>query len=645
MGEDALHAPAILRRMSSAHTLLRIGVLALPLAASGCPKNPSNQPVAPAGDSPARPAEPIDSVSAAHTPQGEVEKIHVDASIRALDDILAGAQHVAQSMADEGETIDPMADVQAALLQSGFGPGFLSNIDLSGVHVVSMDLPASDNASPRDAEMSASVAAIDAAKIIESMPASSRPQPLGDNVYELRQNDLRLLMEAASKELRLGLSPDDLKKAAALRGSVKGGPRFQATATNIPVDEIDPVDLLGLPRDLAVVGKLGEVLKELESVWVSGDFGSKQDFEVVLGAKAPFSKLGIEPIGDPRAVGTKVEKVLPADPFFATTVSWGDPALVHKLIDKSIPMDQIPAPFQTMVGGAVEGSHALLDQLANDVAVAFYVGKRGETTMVMAADVEDAAATGQAVHKLEDAIVAALEAHAAMQGKNEAAKFKVSHKKGGLKLGRVKADQLDVVLPKDMREELDEAQLFIDKNTVHMVSFAHEGMAVLAVGADAKGVARDVERSITKAPAASLATNAGLATLREAMNGCQVCMAFDFPEYLRFRLLLLQQTTQDKEVAKETKAKLAALAKIGDLADIGTGFRVEPTEAAAGFVVPQSVLFADKAKLKSLMEINDFVDGSGASQIAVEAPAAPPPTRQPGQRGPQPQRKGTKKKK
>src|SRR5690606_40779916 len=122
-----------------------------------------------------------------------------------------------------------------------------------------------------------------------------------------------------------------------------------------------------------------------------------RDFAASVGAEAPFHKLGLEPIGAARAAATGLESRLPAEPVFVTTLSWGDPALLHGIVD-SVPMSQVPEPVRPMVEKAMKSAHGLLDQVASDVVFALYIDdKKGQATFVMAADVKDEAKTKAAL--------------------------------------------------------------------------------------------------------------------------------------------------------------------------------------------------------------------------------------------------------
>ena len=66
---------------------------------------------------------------------------------------------------------------------------------------------------------------------------------------------------------------------------------------------------------------------------------------MLAAAQAPFSSLGLEPIGVPRGAATALEQRLPERPFLAASMSWGDPSLLHASIDRLVPLDQIPEPF------------------------------------------------------------------------------------------------------------------------------------------------------------------------------------------------------------------------------------------------------------------------------------------------------------
>jgi hypothetical protein len=609
----------MLRRMSSAPLIVLAGVLAV--GAGACNRNKPVEPTTPAGGSEPVAADP--GADGAPDPYANVEKVEVRATVEQVDDMLRAIGELSRAF-DTGAPVDPLADMQAMLLAQGFAPTFFKNIDIDGLHTMWMAFPAGRNAGPEALDLAASVAVVDGRKVIEGTPQSLKPQPLGEGVWEFRKDGTQVLMREAGKELLIGLSQEDLEKSTGLRADAGKGRRFRSRAWNIPTDDIDPVDVLGLPRDNPLVEKISGVVKELEAVELEADFGTKRRLEVVGKVEAPWSKLGLEPLGKPRKQASELEKVLPPGAFFVATYSYGDPALLHKTMDQVIPLGQIPAPFSEIAKKAVSGAHTLLDQVKDDVALGFYVDAKGQAALLIAANVADAKKTTDGMREINQAIIDALEAHATIQGKNKDAKFVVDYKKDGLRFAAVKADRITVKIPKNFEEDIDDMGPFLKKNAVEVVSFAKGNTAVVAIGAGARTIAADIAKNLGKAPASSLASNEGLRSLRAGMEGCQICLSADFVRYLQFRLMLLEGKTEDKAVAKQARAHRAKLAKLSALDGAG-GVRVNPKKAVFAFVVPEKTIASVGAQVQQMREINEFVESDGAESGA----AAPPPAEKP----------------
>jgi hypothetical protein len=591
------------------------GAASLLVPAAGCSKKQAPETVAPAA-----PSEPVapppaseDKAVRANPKVSDADKVKVLASFEGLQDMIAAASNLQARIEGEEPSADPLADIQAMLLAQGFGPGFLGNINLDGMHAVKVAFAAGDAGGPESFDFSASLSVADGRKVLESFPSGMRPQPLGGEMWELRQEDEAFLIKEAGAELLWGRSQSDVETASGLIKEAGKGRRVRIKATNIPADDINPAELLDLPTDAPFVGAISEVLKELNGAELQMDFGMDRQFEAVASADAPFGKLGLEPLGKVRKKATQIEGKLPGGALSVTTLSFGDAKVLNKTIDKTIPLDQVPAPFDTMVKDAVKGTQMVLSSLSANVVTAIYVDKKGQATLLLAAGIkgkkEDKALEG--LRKIHGSMTSALEAHAALQGKNKDAKFTVTHKEGGLKISGVKADQLSVKIAKDFQDDFDDVGMFLKKNSIESVAFVQDGVALWAIGSGARSLASDVARSLGKERSSSLATDGMLDTLRAGMDGCQLCITFDGTEYLRVRLLDMKRTEKDKTKAKAIKAHLSKLAKIKAEVEIGAGLRFSDDNGAAGVVVPKETLALSKDNLAAFKEIVEFVESDG----------------------------------
>lgn len=620
-----MRAPlCILRRMSTRRRpLLAALLLAAPLALASCGKKKTTEetqpPLAPVATAPTGGGQgaPVKA-----EPRPSVERITVSGSVEGIDDMMAAFKKLGESYMPDQAT-DPKAELQAMLLGMGFGPGFLGNVDLDGLHAFTTQSPVTGGG-PNDNSLSASVAVIDARKLIENMPQSQRPSPMGEGMWELPIDSSRLLLREQGKELLLGMSVADIDAAGKLRGTIKSGRRLRFEALNVPTDDIDPGAVLeDLPGGGALAKQLSEIVREMNAVTLEADFGTTRDLQAQLGATAPFHKLGLGPIGTPRTAPTVLEGHLPPGPVFVTALSWGDPALLHKLVD-SVPMSQVPDPIKGMVEKAVQSAHGILDQLASDIVLALYVDAKGRATIVLAASVKDEVKTKAALQGVHQVLDEGVRTQATMAGKNKDGAFAAKLALDGLKVPGGKADHLAITIPKDFQGDVRKAKMFLGKNTLDLVSHVTDGTAVLAIGAGAKALVTDVAKNAGKPRKDSLATHAGLVALRKSMGGCQICVSGDPLGYYRFRLLLVRDESTDKAVVKQAGDRMAKLAKIASIGMPGFGVKIEPQQAAVGLVVPQATVFAPRASVEKLADINAFVDDPESAMAAKkeEAPSA-----------------------
>lgn len=601
--------------MSGSRTLL---LAALPLALTVCKPKQTEEDTQPPTD--AKPAaagtdEKADTTIVA-TPVPAGEKIELTAAIKGVDDVFAAIKKISASY-DPDSSSDPMADIQAQLLAFGFGPGFLGNVDLGGVHAMSTKFPVSGSGTPEDSTFAAAIAVKDGRKVLESTPSAYRPSPLGEGMWEFNQDQMRLMIKEAGKELHLGFSLEDLDEAGKLRATYAKGRRFRAKASNLPVDNFDPVELLDLP-DSEMTRALGKVLQQLDSVELEADIGTKRDFQFVASANAPFSKLGLDPLGKPRDASTKLERKLPADPVFVMAMSFGEAKMLHKVIDENVPVGAVPPPFDEMVKSALKNTHKLLDELGNNLVFALYVDSKGRGTVLMAAGVKNDDKAKKSIRGINEVIKSALDTQRAAAGKNKDQAFVTTWEPEKAKLGKVKGDRFSVTIPKAFEEDFEMGKMFLDKNKLTTVTMVEDNVAIVAIGSGGTALMTDIAKSLGRERKTSLGDDAGLAGVRKGMGGCQVCVAGDPVQYFRFRLMLERAQTTDKKRAKELKAKMSALSKMSSIGDPGAGIRVGDDSAALGIIVPQSVLFAPRSTVERLMDINDFLDGADASAERVQ---------------------------
>lgn len=601
--------------MLTPRRLLVAASLVAPLALASCGKKQQEETQPPITDVPPAAVEEEEPVAAEPAPVAE--RIVVQGSLEGLDDIFAAFKKFSESYSPE-DAADPAAEIQAMLLGQGFGPGFWTNLDLTGMHTWTLATPVSGGR-PSDTSLAASVAVLDGRKLIDNMPQSQRPNPLGEGMWELMLDTTRVLLREQGQELLLGFSTEDIDAAGKLRGSVRQGARFRVRATNIPTDDIDPAAVLDeLPADNPLVQKLSEVLKELDAITLEADVGTTRDFGLRVGATAPFGKLGLDPIGKPRGAATALEGRLPADPVFVTSLSWGDPAMLHALV-KKLPMDQVPEPVRPLVEKAVLSTHALLDQVANDVVFAMYLDKKGQATFVIAADVRDDAKTKAALQGVHEVLADGIKTQATMAGGNKDAAFSAKLDLGGLKVGKAKADRLTIKVPNGFKEDVRKARMFMRKDSLDVITHVEQGTAVMAIGAGARTIVTDVAKSLGGSRRSSLAQHKGLEGLRKSMGGCQICVSGDPLAYFRFRLMLLRDDSTDKSLIKKAGEHMYTLSKLASIGYSGAGVRLADDAGSFGVSIPQTTVFAPRKSVEKLQTVMEFVDDPGTAEPAKKA--------------------------
>jgi hypothetical protein len=600
--------------MATTKGVLLVGALTLGLPTTGCKRNQAVEADAPQGK------EADASAPLAAVPQGsaaiaapETAKLHIRASIEGLDDIFSAIFSLGERV-DPDNPWDARSHIQAQLLTSGFGPAFFENIDLASLHALALAIPSDEDASGVSTlDIAGTIAVIDGRRLLESMPASSRPRALGGGLWELSvpDEDRRLLLRQQASSIDFAFDTPGLDHAAGLRADVGAGRRIRARAWDLPVDDFNLGDVLGSSASQELGRNLDEVVRGLREVSVEIDFGTTRDLELVGVIDAPFHRLGLGTLGEPRLAPSNLESHLPADPDVVISVSLGDLAPLGRMLSDSLPLDEIPDPFGAMAKDALSYTTALLDQLGNEAVAALYFSRKGEAALLLAAAVQDDQEARAAVRGLQGTIHRALEAQRKLVGQNDGAKFEVGWKTDGLSVAGGKADHLWVTVPRDLRDEITPASMFLARGRLEAFFAVRDRVAVATFGAGARAPMTSFLRGTKKPLKPSLADDPALARIRAATGGCQLCASMDSVEFLRMRLAVLRAKTKDRTALREIRKADASLAKMR--MDSGTSFgaRVEDERAGVAFVIPKTLLFAPIPTFRRLVEINDLIDRDG----------------------------------
>jgi hypothetical protein len=614
-----------MRDMRTAGRYLLVATLALPMACTG--KNQATK-VAIAdrpGDAPAAGASPQVVETIERPP---VEKIRIRASIDDPADIIAALSKLFALWQDpaksNGQPTDLMPFLQATLLQSGFGPGFLEGLDLNGRFAADLAYPqpGQQDATQADLELAAVLSANDSKRVIESLPKSFEAQPVGGAVWEVRQGGAPMLMRANNRSVDVGLNGADLDRGHALLDSIPAGHRVRVHASNIPKDDLDPSQPLDLPDSIAK--PISKLLREASAVEAAMDVGTDRDLLVVGAADAPFGTLGLGPLGPPIEAESKVAATLPANAAAAIDMPWGDPSLLHKQLDRLTPKDDdVPPPFEQLVGDTFSAMHGILDNIDGEVVSALYVSKKEQATLVLAAETKSDSAMRASSRKLLAALNSGFEQHIKATGGDKDHRYKVSYKPDGLVFSGTKADHFYVTVPKYLQTEMGRAaNPYLGKKNprLEVIVLIEDGRVFMTIGRGGKALISDISRKLGSDRATNLESDGGLALARRLDGGCHFCIALDPIELARLALIAARDT-DDSRAAKEGLKNLAKLDLPGQIA---LAAKLEEDRGSLGLGIPKDMLFSEPEKLRALKQLFDDVVAPEPATTPGAKPAAKP---------------------
>lgn len=530
-------------------------------------------------------------------PQGK--PVQLRASVEGLGDLLQLVKQATTAW-NPKNPIDASAWIQAALLQFGYGPGLWSNLDLAGVMAVDsafhVDAPTSDM------RLSGSLAAVSAKGIMEGMPSTQRPQPLGNGMWELVQGDVRVLLREQPKALEFALSPAELERAGGVAKAAAGGRRLKIHAADLPPGLLSADGVAALPAGLR--RQVSNVLREATSASLELDAGTDRDLVLELAADAPFERLGLSPLGPARSQATALEGRLPGGAALVVAIPWGSPELIHKLLDSAQKAASQAAGFEAQVKTVLAASHSILDQLQNDVVFAVYPGPKGEMTLLIAADVKDEAAARKAAHDILATAEAGIKQFNTLGGDKKESSFSITLKADGVSGGGVKGELLTLGMPKNMAADLEEVRpMLTSKQQIEVASVVAGGSAVVTLGFDARKLAGDVAGGLKAARKSSLAGDGGLVLARAASKGCHFCVGIDPAGLARVAVFADPKMRDDKARNKDLDAAAAVVTRLGGA--LGFGLRLEPKKGALAAGLKKSLLVlspADAAQVGKLMD-------------------------------------------
>lgn len=597
-------------RLSSAKIL---AVLAVLLPAPACAKKTPPATVTVVEDEPAMPADAPASLPGADSerpqarPQGK--PLHLKASVTGLGDLLQLVKQGTQAW-NPKNPIDAAAWVQAALLQMGYGPGLWNSLDLAGVMAV--DTTFYPDTPTTDLRLIGSLAALSAKGVMDGMPSSQRPQPLGNGMWELIQGDLRVLLREQPKALQFALTAPDLERAAGVASEASGGRRLKVHADELPPGLLSGDFVPGLTPGLR--RQVSAVLREASSAALELDAGTDRDLMIEVAAAAPFERLGLGPLGPARSQPTALEGRLPAGPALVVAIPWGSPELLHKFLDSAQKaVDQVGAgAFAAQSKQMLTAAHTLLDQVQNDVVLAIYIGARGEFTALISADVKDEVAARKATFEVFSAIKGALTAFNTLGGDKKDASIAVNLRTGSVRTSAAAGDSLTLGLPKNMAKEAEDLQTLLDsKQQLELVTLVASGSATLTLGAEARALATEIGNAGKGKARPTLAADGGLLLARAASKGCHFCVGIDPVGVARLVFHSKPELRADKARLKDLEAAAAVVTRIGGA--LGFGLKLEPGRGALGGALKKSLLVLAPADAVAVGKLLDIIVGPSAA--------------------------------
>jgi len=562
--------------------------------------------------------EPSHTEATTSVPYAAVEKIEISSSVSGVGDMFDAASSILNmwSPPEPGMPATNLLDfAKLAMIQEGFAPRFFESIDLDGTHVLSFAFPQDDQPQTTDADidLALSLASSNAADLVESMPQSMQPQPMGDNMWQSVEDEVLILFRARPRALEIALSMADLDRAGMLAAQASPTPRFQLRASNLPAGDIDISELIPMPDEGA--GLMSSIFNETTAVQFYADFGTDRAFSARAEAEAPFERLGLDPIGPATQRESELAKTLPAGALGVWVMPWGDPGLLHTLLDKRIPIDQIPAPFDGYVDDIVGGLHGVLGSIHNEVLATAYLDDKGNLTIVFAAEISDEAGARKAMREIWGAAEKAFSDHIALTDGSADHRYAVKFKVGAGRAGKFKTDHFSLTLPKSIQDSFENARSLLGKNPkLEISTVIADGKLVVAIGAGHRQFMANLGRRLGKAKAGGLEAGGGLALARGLSAGCQHCVAID-PVQVGKMVFTIIATDPDEPAAvqKAAKSAIQKLAKAGIEGEVALAARFETGRGALGFGIPKELLFIDAAKVKTVIDLFDSVDAARVS--------------------------------
>jgi hypothetical protein len=529
-------------------------------------------------------ADDVPAVAAPARPP--VELVRFEARVDDLEGVLAAGEQILAQVSPE-RPVNLHAVVESIATQRGLGGSFVQALDLRGRMGLSVGVPrrGQGHARPGDLALSASIAATNAAGAIESMADRYAPQPIGGGVWRSAQPDEpELLLRPTASALEIGRTPADLDGASALVAA-KAEHTIDVRGRDLAAGDVDPGPLLSFAGPLS--GHVSRAMERATEFRLTGDAAPGQELRLALEVAADLSDLGLAPMGPARVESSSLSQALPKDPIVVASLSWGDPALIHRELDRLIA--RIPAPFDEWVSDLAAGAHATIDAVRDEVVFAIYLDADEHASLLIAANVSSDAAGAKAVRSVLTATADLGRRYKDLTGDDREFRFNVDFRPEASTVSGTKVDVFTATVPKAFTADAKRVGMALGrtKPRVHAMTAVRDGVGFVAFGAGAR---RTATRFITlrRESAGGAESQRGLALARETAGGCGLCMAVNVAGLLRGWAV----HRRDFDADPSAKDQLKRVSQLPAAAILAVAARSDASGGALGVGASPELLFA-----------------------------------------------------
>ncbi len=559
----------------------RLALLGAATVLCACPKTPREaQSPDPSGGS---------QVQVAPGPAPEardpVERISWSIDSRDLAGVLRGGEAILGQLRP-GTPINLRAVVESFAAQQGLPKAFTDALDWSGRFAIDIAYPQPDqaHARPDDVQVRANLAALDAAAALRALPESWSATMHGEREASAQREGVELVFRALSGALLVGRSPGDLDAATQMAGRTQSY-ALEVHAENLHQGDVDPSSLMELPGGLA--GPISAALERATALDIGLDLAAEADLRAHLRAAADLSSFGFDPLGAPLARASKLGDRLPGGADALALMSWGDPKLIHRELDRYAEM--IPEPFDGWTAEIIAGAHAVIDQVREEVAFGIWVDDDGKAALVVAARVAEPEAARAAVRRVVAGLDATARRYTELMGDDKDYRATVSYKPEGLVFSKAKVDLFSATIPKAFEADAARVKMLVGskKPKLELLALVEGEYGIVVIGEGARTLMGDWVRHLGTTRRISAETEPGLGLARAIGGGCQICVAIDPVGALR-------SYAQWRVDLGDDPAASQALAATKDSVHEGwaaLSVRARDDEAALGFGAQKKVAF------------------------------------------------------